>query len=403
MATPLINSGDLESISMGRTLRYVEWIILLVVAVVITLNGIGNASAAEFYVTFASLATCALLSFMFPTDRPLWQRRVYIALDILALLPTRLFSGWNLEILLYFFIVKSCLLLKRKDAIIIVVTMAIAWQLGLVWGHMAYWEQTVEHIHERIADYIDHPEKVLVAQLIQDTGVYIAASTFSVFLGFALMAERRSRQQAMALAQQVKALTATLERTRIARNIHDSLGHSLTNLDSQLAVIHQKLQHHSVDDITQAVETAQFLSRQCIEDVGHTLQTIRQSEDFDLNRMLLSLIEQVRQHQGLDVRWEVNLPQLSLQTSHHIYCILKEGLTNIQKHARASQIFLRGRFTSEDVIVELEDNGEGFDRRHAPPGFGLQGIEERVQLLGGRLKIMSTPGLGTRIHITIPR
>ncbi|WP_206756547.1 sensor histidine kinase [Pseudanabaena sp. FACHB-2040] len=374
----------------------------LVIAVVITLNGFGQTSASEFYVTFASLAACALLSLRLPTDRPLWQRRLYIGLSVLALLPTRFFSGWNLEILLYLIVAKSCFLLKRRDVILLVITMAIVWQVGLIWSFTTQWEQTVAHIRANTAEYLNHPERALIAQLINDVGSYIAASTFSVLLSFAWISENRSRQQAMILAQQVRTLTATLERTRIARDIHDSLGYGLTNLDSELAVIHQKLHQHGVNELTQAVEAAQFLSRQCIEDVSHALQTIRQSENFDLNQILLSLVEQVRCRPGLNVRWEVNLPQLPLQTSHHIYCIVREGLTNIQKHAKASQIYFRTCSTAESIILELEDDGQGFDRAQTPSGFGLRGIEERVQLLKGRLTITSSLGSGTKIFITLP-
>jgi len=194
---------------------------------------------------------------------------------------------------------------------------------------------------------------------------------------------------------------AALERTRIARDIHDSLGHTLTNLNSRLAIAQQKLRLQDIDAVSQAVDTAKSLASHCIEDVSLALQTMRQS-DFDLNQALITLVEQMRHNQALSVRWELNLPPLPLSTSHHIYCIVKEGLINIQKHAGASQVRFRGQSTHEGLLLELTDDGQGFDPAMPRSGSGLNGMVERVQLLRGNLTIKSVPGQGTQIQVTIP-
>lgn len=402
MVRRLVQPDLPDSASIGRSLRYVEWTMLAVAASVIAINGADYKAIAAFHVTFASLGVLALLSFSFPIARPLWQRRGYIFLEILVLLPTRIVSAWNLELFLYLMIAKSCFLLKRKDVAFIVIAMAIVWQLSLAWSFFWQLPETVALIRSRMADYSNNPAQILIAQIINDTGAYVASSTFVVLFSFVAIAERKSRQRAESLSQQVETLTATLERTRIARDIHDSLGHSLTNLDSQLALIHYQLEQHRVAEACQAVEMAQSLSSQCIEEVSRVLQTMRQS-DFDLNGALLSLVEQLRQNQIVEVRWDINLPLLPLHASHHIYYIVKEGLTNIQKHAQASRIFLRCEYTPDAIILELEDNGRGFNIETTLSGFGLRGIKERVQILNGQLTINSTPDLGTRIYITIPR
>lgn len=98
----------------------------------------------------------------------------------------------------------------------------------------------------------------------------------------------------------------------------------------------------------------------------------------------------------------MNLPKLPLQTSHQLYCVVQEGLTNIQKHAHASYVTLRGQPTADGIILELEDDGTGFNCELPHSGFGLRGMQERVQILGGQLKIHTTPGQGTRIQVMIP-
>ena len=121
-----------------------------------------------------------------------------------------------------------------------------------------------------------------------------------------------------------------------------------------------------------------------------------------LDRSLQSLLEQLKHHQGLKVDSEINLPPLPLQVSHHLYYIIAEGLTNIQKHSNADRIYLQGQATSDRITLRLEDNGRGFDPALSYPGFGLQGMKERVQILNGDFKIRSTPGAGTQIKVTIP-
>jgi signal transduction histidine kinase len=112
-----------------------------------------------------------------------------------------------------------------------------------------------------------------------------------------MIAEHKSRERAETLAEQVETLAATLERTRIARDIHDSLGHTLTNLDIQLQVA-LKLHDRDSNKALQSLEHAKQLSSQCIDDVSRVLQTMRQP-DFDLNQALETLVEQLRQAQIL--------------------------------------------------------------------------------------------------------
>jgi signal transduction histidine kinase len=129
---------------------------------------------------------------------------------------------------------------------------------------------------------------------------------------------------------------------------------------------------------------------------------MRQS-NFDLNQALVALLEQMRCDRSLKIQWKIDLPQLPLPNSHHIYYIVKEGLINIQKHARASCIRFCCLSNNNEIELEIEDDGQGFDPQIPPSGLGLQGIQERVQLLRGKLAIASILGRGTRIKIRFPR
>lgn len=390
-----MNLGMIPSPSFRWTLRYVEWMMIVGVSLGFVLEGAFQISIATSLQIVFCLVGYTLLSLVFPINRPLWQRQVYVFSGILLALGMRL-AGPGLELFLYLYIAKSCFLLNRKNLILTVTSTVILGLLIFVWAlPESAW------VSSGFCTDLGDPKQIqqIVLGYLSNN---LIVTAFIIAFSFMIVAEQKSRKRAQALAEQVETLATALERTRIARDIHDSLGHSLTNLTSRLAVAQQKLRQHDIDAVCQAVDTAKFLASQCIEDVNRALKTIRQS-DFDLNQALTALVEQLRHNQALSVQWEINLVKLPLQTSHHIYCIVKEGLINIQKHAHASVVRFRGLSTPEGILLELEDDGQGFDPKLPHLGLGLQGIEERVQMLGGRLTINSIPGSGTQIQIKIPR
>ncbi|ARV60845.1 sensor histidine kinase [Nostocales cyanobacterium HT-58-2] len=387
--------------SIRRTLQYVEWTLLIVYFFLVLVNrhqDVYVSQAIPTYVIFISLGVSAFLSFIFPSNHPLWQRRVYIFLEILSIMAARA-VGLKLEILLYLVLTKGCFLLKRRELIITAIATGILW--NVVWlCHLPFKiEFERAHIAQRIARLYDI-NSMIIRTTINETGSYLAASTFVILFAFVVIAEQKSRQKAEVLTKQVETLAATLERTRIAREIHDSLGHSLTTLDVQLELA-QKLYQRDPIQATKSLDIAKDLAIQCLSEVRRSVQTMRQTH-FNLNEALNILVEKVGRNQSFVIHCDVQLPQLPIQTSHQLYCIIQEGLTNIQKYALASVVNLKGYQTSDGIILELNDNGKGFEMSAPHSGFGLRGMQERVHILGGELKIKSTLGKGTQIQAIIP-
>jgi signal transduction histidine kinase len=401
MALSMAASNKPELLSIRRILLYIEWTVITSTLIVVILNGWTEDSFVSQIVTYACLSTCVGLSLFFPVDRPLWQRRAYVGLEILTLLPTRVLTGWNLELLLFLFLAKSCFLLNRKDVIITVIAAGIAWQLGVAWYIS---EIPSQSLREKAVQYLKHPEKFkqqsLVARVINDSASMIAAGTFVVWFGFSLRSEQESRQRAIALTQQMEVLAATLERTRIARDIHDSLGHTLTTLNVQLE-LSQRAYKDNPEQALQALNTAQTLANQSLMEVRSALRTMHE-KTFDLNQALLTLTEQVQQGQSFQIQVQTNLPQLPPQIGYQLYRIIQEGLTNIQKHALATSVYLGGTINDHHLVLELVDDGQGFNPHVDHAGFGLRGMQERAMLLRGQFNLESTLGRGTRIYITIP-
>ncbi|MBE9117367.1 sensor histidine kinase [Lusitaniella coriacea LEGE 07157] len=378
--------------SLHRTFLWIEWSILLIYFLLILTAFPKIFPFRQTIILLVTLGVCGVLSFIFPLKRPLWQRRAYILLDILVLLPSRAFTNGSLDLLLYLFLGKSCFLLKRPDAILTAIASGVAWVSCVAFQ----FSEDITLIPDRVEKLLADPQTLFIQQIIGEVGSHIAACTFVLLFGFIALAERRSRQKAIALAKEVETLATALERTRIAREIHDSLGHSLTTLDVQLELA-QRLYKRDIHRAEDALNVAKTLASQSLADVRRAVSAMRE-EGFDLNGAIGILIEQF----PLKIDVQASFPPLNLQTSHQIYCIIQEALTNAQKHSRATYITVRGDRIPGAILVEVTDNGVGFNSSSPPSGFGLQGMQERIQLLGGKICIESQPGKGTQIQARIP-
>jgi signal transduction histidine kinase len=373
--------------SLPQFFRSSEWIFLIA-----HLGMLLSASGHNLWVALGSCSILFLLSWIFPLHRPRWQRLSYVVLGTSTVLVAGLW-GVNLGLFLQVYAAKSYFLLGRKTAIGLAVLTAIPWTLN---------EYLKESRQPKVMqlDSIGLDPSNTIQFAIFTLGIYAAASFFTLMLSEMIVSQQKKDQKIEELSEQVESLAATLERTRIAREIHDSLGHTLTDLDTQLAVA-QTLRSHDLTQAFQAVDTAKQLARQCIEDVSQTLSRMRES-NFDLNHGLIALLEQLRQSSTLKVDWKVNLASLPAYQSYQIYCLVKEALMNVQKHARASHIQFSAHQTTQGITIAIIDDGIGFDKSTCTTRFGLQGMMERVQLLGGQFELQTAIAQGTQIHITLP-
>ena len=395
--------------SIPKILRYVEWAFLgmvtLRVLFLILSKSIPYDVGGSDYLNFVVLGLLAALSLVFPIARPLWQRRAYLLIEIACLLPTRMFSDWGLDPFLYLFLVKSCFLLRRRDVAFTAVLAGIAWHFSYAWRLSHNLSTPIGQLEADMQRSIqaiqDVPQLLTIDAIFNSIVIYVPFSLLIILLRLTLISERKSRQQVSALAAEVEVLAADLERTRIARDIHDSLGHTLTTLDVQLELA-QTLHTANPDRALRALNQANGLSNQSLQEVRRAVATMRQGQ-LDLSAALAALVEQMTQVQTLHVKAQIDLPQLPLQVSQQLYLVLKEGLTNIQKHSQASAVNLWAQATPDSISIGLSDNGIGFETEGIGSGFGLRGMRERVQLLQGQMQIHSSADQGTLIQVTIPR
>jgi signal transduction histidine kinase len=124
--------------------------------------------------------------------------------------------------------------------------------------------------------------------------------------------------------------------------------------------------------------------------------------NFNLDRALITSIEQFQHDRDFKVHYHLDFPQLPHQIGHQLYCVVLESLTNVQKHANASLVEIDGLTAHDGISLTIVDDGAGFDRQAPQSGFGLQNMRDRVLSLGGQFEIHSQPDEGTKIRVFIP-
>ena len=199
-------------------------------------------------------------------------------------------------------------------------------------------------------------------------------------------------------------LGAVEERNRLAREIHDTLAQGLTAVSLQLESADALLEVGATTArVHQTVKKALVLTRSNLEEVRRSVMDLRATplEGQTLVQALETLVEQTAcpidyhvtgRNQPLPPRIEVSL-----------YRMVQEALTNVDRHAQATQVHLTLVITPNQVQLTVADDGQGFDINSVPTGrFGLVGLNERVKLLGGQLQLESAPGAGTRLDVTVP-
>ena len=199
-------------------------------------------------------------------------------------------------------------------------------------------------------------------------------------------------------AARAEELATEQERNRLAREIHDGLGHYLTAMNVQSQVVVTLLDQ----DVARA--------RDALADVRRSVAALR-SDPFlaeNLYNSLLPLVEESH-NAGLDTGLVVNgqARRLPAALELTLYRAVQEGLTNVRKHAQASRVMITLDYRPKQVGLRIQDDGAGSLLRleqlsNLKSSFGLIGLRERVQLLGGSMDIITAPGQGFCLEICLP-
>lgn len=215
---------------------------------------------------------------------------------------------------------------------------------------------------------------------------------------------RRHAQLRRALAENRRLLGRLIEvqeeeRRRLARELHDELGQTLNAI---------RIDVLSLED-SPAAQRIAANAEHVYGAAGNLVRSLRPTalDELGLPAALEACVD----------RWRTSHPQVEVQLSMAgdletlgetrnlaIYRVVQEAITNCMRHARASHAFIdltRGEGPAGAVLLEMRDDGQGFDPAGVRAGGGLTGMRERVSLLGGRFELLSTPGQGVTIRIEI--
>lgn len=203
------------------------------------------------------------------------------------------------------------------------------------------------------------------------------------------------------------------ERIRIARELHDEVGQTLTAVVLQLERSAREL--HDAPLPRAHVEEARELARTAAEEVREIARRLRPEalDDLGIASALVSLATRSTRHAGVRVSHEIDpdLPPLDSDAELVVYRVAQEALTNVARHAGADAARLRlapvpasAGAPPAEVELTVSDRGRGFDPAALPGGGerGIRGMRERAVLAAGRLELESAPGEGTTVRLTVP-
>jgi two-component system NarL family sensor kinase len=211
------------------------------------------------------------------------------------------------------------------------------------------------------------------------------------------------------LAERGATLAAVEERNRIARDLHDTLAQSLAAIALQLESAQLLAERGDAARASEAIERTLHLTRAALDDARRSVLELRAPplEGQGLLDAIRVMARDLRTRDGapivVSVEGAEGADALPAAVESGLFHIAREALANAARHSRTSagSVVLERR--GDDVELRVADEGVGFDVAAVPPGrFGLLGMSERARLLGGLLRVVSEPGAGTTIAVTVP-
>jgi NarL family two-component system sensor histidine kinase YdfH len=214
--------------------------------------------------------------------------------------------------------------------------------------------------------------------------------------------------QLQAYASQVEELTISQERQRMARELHDTLAQGLAGLILQLEAAEAHLETGNQNRAQAVVGQAMQRARTTLGEARRAIQALRPAalEQGNLVDALGQEMDRFAATTGVDATFEADAgpPALDPDTALDILRIVQEALSNVARHAGASHVLVRLAREDGTLRLEVHDDGIGFEvaGQMDPSGtFGLRGMQERAQRIGGHLAVESSQGQGTRLRLVV--
>lgn len=371
--------------------------VILVAAGVVGFRFDPPVTATERWAVVILLAAIAILQMLKPTgEGPVWRAHLYLA-AYGSLVATLMFlqPGWTMYPVLFVSpITWGILVLPLRQGAYWIAAFTLATAASFTVG-------------------IDAGEGLIALFLY---GVlYTFMGAFASALARADAARRKSQsllaelqqahEQLREYALRVEELAVVEERNRLAREMHDTLGHRLTVASVQLEAA-RRLCPSDSERAANMIDTVREQVREALGELRSTVAALRApiEADLHLRSALTRLADHFEKATGLKVHRVLPEEMPPLADSHRlaIFRAAQETLSNIQKHAEAGQVWLVLAVGGEAITLLVSDDGKGLSSNSERAGFGLQGLEERAGQLGGELNVEPRTGGGLQISFRLP-
>jgi signal transduction histidine kinase len=385
-----------------RLLLYLEWLLLATAALIEVLHPFQ--SLWSLMLRVGAIALFGAIGLRLPTVR-LGRKVLFTALEFgLILLPIvhEGLSSRSSFLLFLVLLMRSCLIFRQPGQVTVLGLALLSYSSLLLLKPIL-------------------PEKVIATVWewrFSNVLLFGLTLVFALLLINALIAERQSREQ-LEIAHDKLAITheqlrhyalriedqATLqERNRIAREIHDGLGHTLAAQTIQLnnALLFWKSEDEKALEF---LKQAKQLGSEALLEIRKSVSVLRSNplQGLSLESAIDKLLQDFQRMTAIEVSNSIRLPVLlSQELNTTLYRIVQESLTNIHKHADATMVTVGLQQHAGQIYLSIADNGKGFDPAQNTTGFGLQGMRERVAAAGGQFAIYSKSENGCRISVALP-
>jgi signal transduction histidine kinase len=248
--------------------------------------------------------------------------------------------------------------------------------------------------------------------------IHVGGKPAALGIAFDITERKKVENQLNASYQQMRQLTARLqavreeESARIAREIHDELGQTLTGIKMDLSFLEEALiekhEYEKANPLLKKLNSMSELADGAIQTVRKIATELRPAilDSMGISAAIEWQAEELEHRTGIKCEYTSTLENLKLDREHStaIFRILQESLTNIVRHAKATKVNITLKEEADGLVLEIQDNGKGISESDVKKknSFGLLGMKERAWLLGGRVDVQGVQGKGTTIKVKIP-
>jgi signal transduction histidine kinase len=394
-----------------RLLLYIEWILFAVVMVLEVSSHQASALEQPAWLNIGIVLLLALMGLRLPTGK-LLIKVVYTIAQIIPVLVAAYIGMRPVGLLYLILVIRSYLIFGRQYRL---------WITAGIFGLFLITMNLFPHRHPHPPDRLGShtPNRIVREPRLNDPSGFrwgFALMSGGILLSLQLLVDRilaeKQAKEELAIANQrirnyalkAQEIGSLQERNRIAREIHDSLGHSLTALNLHLEMA-LKLSQIKPEKSREVLAEAKRLGSIALGDVRQSVSALRSDplQNQDLPAAIQKLADEFELSTHLKPLCQLDLSTpLSQPIATTVYRIVQEALTNISKYAQANEVLIEIRQQSAQLELRVIDNGQGFIPTNNMTGFGLQGMRERVLSLQGKFEIISIPAQGCQIVAIIP-